>query len=133
MKHLKTIVKAIVLAFILVGITNQFSSSKYPPCDLVVKGIGVSTFGCMNMPSTQSYACKTEFGNSVAMKNCINANYYKYKTFPFGYKQLFGDKSNLIDSKPKTQNEIATFTSAFLLSTLVLSLLNNVVRKPVAK
>ena len=129
MRYLKILGISLILAILLVGITNRFTTSKYPPCDLVVKGIGVSTFGCMNVPSSQSYACKNESSNSAAMKHCIDMNYYSYRTFPFDYEQPFGSNSNLVDSKPKTHNEVATFISTFLLSFAVLSLFNILSKK----
>ena len=132
MKYLKLLGISLIVAFLLVGVTNRFTTLNYPPCNLVVKGIGVSTFGCMNVPSSQSYACKNESSNSAAMKHCIDMNHYNYKTFPFGYKQLFGSNSNLVDSKPKTHNEIATFISTFLLSLVVLSLYNILSKKHIA-
>ena len=53
------------------------------------------------------------------MSQCVNVNYYRYRTFPFAFKQKFGPNSNLIDSKPKQQNEIVTFALGFVLTALV--------------
>jgi len=119
MKFLKTIVIAIFSAFVLVGITNQFTSSKYPPCDLVVKGTNVSTYGCSNS-SASAAPCLNLKARSKAQTSCINANYYNYKTFPFGFKQKFGPTSNLNDPKPKQMNELATFTLGFILTSAIL-------------
>ncbi len=88
---------------------------KYPSCDLVAKGIGVSTYGCSNIVRPDS-PCEHEVANSEDMKACIQANYYRSKTFPFGFKQHFGSSSNLIDKKPLNKNAVASFTSAVVIS-----------------
>lgn len=124
MKHLKNIAIAIIAGFILAGIVGQFTSSKLPPCDLVVKGIGVSTYGCRNAdPAT--YPCKNETPNSKAMVDCIQQNYYREKTFPFGFKQHFGPNSNLIDSRPLNENRIASFALGFIITIALLYILKN--------
>jgi hypothetical protein len=50
------------------------------------------------------------------MKDCIQANYYRSKTFPFGFKQLFGDSSNLVDKKPLRMNVIASFAAVTIIT-----------------
>ena len=119
MKSLKIIILSIIGAFILVGITNQFTSSKYPSCDLVSKGTSVSTYGCSNS-AARNEPCSNLAVRSEAQTSCIHANYYKYKTFPFAFKQKFGPTSNLNDPKPKQKNELATFALGFILISVVL-------------
>ncbi len=130
MKLLKVIVISIIIAFEFVSITNQLSSSKYPSCDLVSKGTDVSTFGCTNS-SAKNEPCQSLAARSTAQSNCIYANYYVYKTFPFGFKQQFGPHSNLVDPKPKQKNELATFALGFILAAMITTLL--MYRKPLAK
>lgn len=115
MRHLKNIAIAVVIGLLTVAITNQFTSSKYPPCDLVAQGISISTYGCSNTASS-NYPCKNEVANSESMKKCIQANYYRAKTFPFGFKQHFGDSSNLVDKKPLRMNAIASFATVAIIS-----------------
>jgi hypothetical protein len=120
MRFLKIIVISLISAFVLVGITNQFTASRYPSCDLVSKGTDVSTYGCSNTP-TNNKPCLNLGARSAAQANCINDNYYKYKTFPFGFKQKFGSRSNLNDPKPRQKNELTTFVLGFVLSGAILS------------
>lgn len=118
MRHLKNIIFSVLVGVILAALANQFTTSKYPPCDLVVKGIGVSTYGCVNSGES-TYKCESDLPNSSSMTSCIQQNYYKSKTFPFGFKQLFGANSNLEDDKPRLENEISTFIAVFVLTLLV--------------
>jgi hypothetical protein len=115
MRHIKNIVLAFIIGILFAGLASQFTSTKLPPCDLVVKGIGISTYGCSNEVSS-TYPCINEVPNSNSMTNCVQRNYYKAKTFPFGYKQHFGDRSNLVDSKPLNENLVASFATGFLLT-----------------
>lgn len=120
MKLLRIIVISILVGLVFVGVTNQLASSKYPSCDLVSKGIGVSTYGCSNDAGTNE-PCNNLSPNSSAMSECVSDNYYKYKSFPFGFKQKFGPDSNLNDPVPKQKNEVASFALGFLLATAVVS------------
>ena len=115
MRHIKNIVFAFIIGIVFAGITSQFTSTKLPSCDLVVKGIGISTYGCSNEVST-TYPCGNVVPNSNSMTDCVQRNYYKLKTFPFGFEQHFGDRSNLVDRKPLNENLIASFVSGFLLT-----------------
>jgi len=54
------------------------------------------------------------------MVACINENYYRYKTIPFGFVQHFGDGSNKTDYKPMTLNALASFGLGFALATIAL-------------
>jgi hypothetical protein len=111
MKHVKNIVITVVIGLITVAVTSQLTSSKYPPCGLVAQGIGVSTYGCSNTAISTS-PCGNEAVNSESMKSCIQANYYRSRTFPFGFTQHFGDSSNQIDSRPLLMNAVASFVTA---------------------
>jgi len=122
MRRLQNVVIAVVVGIILAGIFGQFTTSKYPPCDLVASGIGVSTYGCSNT-TTENYPCKDILPNSSQMATCIQQNYYRSKTFPFGFKQSFGPQSNLIDRKPLNNNRLATFISGFAITLLILSVI----------
>lgn len=124
MSHFKNIIIAVLVGIFLAGITSQISSSNYPPCDLVVTGIGISTYGCTDTTSA-TYPCQSESPNSQSMVDCIQQNYYRTKTFPFGFKQHFGHQSNLVDSKPFNQNRIATFTLGFAVTIGLLYVFQN--------
>lgn len=50
------------------------------------------------------------------MATCIEQNYYKYKTYPFGFAQRFGPSSNLTDRRPADYNRMATFAVGFAVS-----------------
>ena len=117
MKLLKAILISLVVGLVFVGITDQFASSKYPSCDLVSKGIGISTYGCSNSASNNE-PCNNLSPNSSKMTQCVAANYFKYRSFPFGFKQKFGPDSNLNDPTPKRNNEIATFALGFVLAAI---------------
>jgi hypothetical protein len=116
MQLVKIALVSAVIALVTVGVSNQITTAKYPPCDLVVKGVGVPTYGCSGNVTSQNYPCKDLQAESDAMKQCVAANYYRYKTFPFGFKQKFGPHSNLIDTKPKYLNGLATFGTALVVS-----------------
>lgn len=118
MRILKNVV-AVIVGIILAGIFGQFTTSKYPPCDLVSKGVGVSTYGCSNTAAS-NYACKNIAPNSSQMEGCIQQNYDRTKTFPFGFKQGFGPQSNLIDQKPLNNNRIASFAFGFAITLFIL-------------
>lgn len=128
-EHIRNIAAAVLVGFILAGVMGQFVSSKLPPCDLVAKGIGISIYGCSNnIPST--YPCKDEPANSKIMADCIQQNYYREKTFPFGFKQHFGPNSNLLDSRPLNENSIASFVLGFALTIVSLYVFQTIKRKP---
>jgi len=121
MRVLKNVIIASIVGIVLAGIFGQFTTSKYPPCDLVVKGIGVSTYGCSNTYAG-NYPCKDTAPNSSQMASCVKKNYYRSKTFPFGFKQNFGSQSNLIDQKPLNNNRLASFALGFVITLLILFL-----------
>lgn len=116
---LKALLIAVIAGIILASIFSQFTTSKYPPCDLVVKGIGISTYGCSNTTAT-NYPCKNIVPNTSQMAACIQQNYYRLKTFPFGFKQSFGAQSNLINQKPLNYNRLASFFTGFAVTLLIL-------------
>jgi|GEM_PF-6271704 len=120
MKLIKILALAGCIGLFFAVASYNWTVTKYPPCDLVVKGIGVSTFGCTNPPQSDVSACSNESPNSPAMVACINANYYRYKTIPFGFVQHFGDGSNKIDYKPAGLNALASFGLGFALATIAL-------------
>lgn len=132
MKLTTKIVAAVLVGLILAGVTSQFTDTKYPSCDLVEKGIGVSTYGCSNDVSMTA-PCANEEPNSSTMTNCIQQNYYRQKTFPFGFKQQFGDNSNEIDSKPLTENRIASFLTGFTVTLLALITIESLKRPSKSK
>lgn len=121
MRILKNVVIAVIAGIILAGIFDQLTTSKYPPCDLVVKGIGVATYGCSNT-NDGHYPCQNVTPNSSQMTSCVQQNYYRSKTFPFGFKQSFGPRSNLIDQKPLNQNRLSSFALGFTVTLLILFL-----------
>lgn len=122
MRLLKNVMIAMLAGIVVAIIFSQFTTSKYPPCDLVEKGIGVSTYGCSNTPSS-NYPCKDITPNYSEMMTCIQQNYYRSKTFPFGFKQDFGPDSNLVDQKPLINNWLASFIIGFMVTLLILSVI----------
>lgn len=131
MKHIRNIVLAIIVGLILSGMFSHYSSSKLPPCDLVVKGIGISTYGCSNNAAS-TYPCKNDVANSASMKGCVESNYYFIKTFPFGFIQHFGTNHNLVtpnDTKVRNENRIATFISGAVLTLLLLYLAEAMIKR----
>jgi len=119
MRLLKDLLIALIVGVILASIFSQFTTSKYPPCDLVAKGIGVSTYGCSNTAVT-NYPCKNIAPNTAQMATCIQQSYYRTKTFPFGFKQPFGEHSNLIDQRPLNYNRLASLFTGFGITLLIL-------------
>ncbi|MBP7017983.1 hypothetical protein KBB17_00585 [Candidatus Saccharibacteria bacterium] len=122
MIHLRNLFVATLVGLVLTGLTFNLSSSKLPPCGLVEKGIGISTYGCSDTRSSDS-ECGDEVPNSKEMTGCVQNNYYAQKTFPFGFKQYFGDDANMRDTKPLKYNRTATFVSSFT-ATLVIIYIN---------
>jgi hypothetical protein len=110
---------AVLVGILLIGLADRLISSNYPPCDLVSKGVGISTFGCSNS-NTSAYPCKNEIPNSNNMAVCVQQNYYREKTFPFGFKQHFGPNSNLLDQKPLNENRLASFVLGFMFTIVLL-------------
>ena len=131
MEHIRNMVLAIIFGLILAGIFSHYSSSKLPPCDLVVKGVGISTYGCSNSAAS-TYPCKNDVANSASMKDCVERNYYFVKTFPFGFTQHFGPTHNLVepnDSKVRNENRIATFLLGSALSLVLIYLAEAIFKK----
>ena len=124
MIHLRNLFVATLVGLVLTGLTFNLSTSKLPPCELVEKGIGVSTYGCSNVKSADS-ECGDKAPNSKEMTDCIQKNYYTYKMFPFGFKQHFGDDANLQDSKPLNYNGIATFVASSALTLVILYIIQS--------
>ena len=121
MKVVASILVGAVVAFVLVSITDHTSSSKLPPCDLVTKGIGISTYGCSNS-TPASYPCMNDTPHSSTMKSCVEKHYYLIKTFPFGFTQYFDASHNLAtpnDSKVRNKNRITTFGVSFVVVALL--------------
>jgi hypothetical protein len=124
-------VLAIVVGLIVAGVFSTYSSSKLPPCDLVVKGIGISTYGCDNN-TTSTYPCKNYVANSARMKDCVESSYYIIKTFPFSFTQHFDPNHNLAkpnDSKVRNENLIATFISGAVLALVLLYLADAILKR----
>jgi len=120
MKILDTILLEVFVGLVAGAVGYNSVSVKYPSCELVTNGIGVSTYGCSNTSGPSVAECANEKPNSQEMAACINRNYYRAKYLPFGFTQRFGDKSNLIDPQPRLLNTLAMVIFGFALTLLVL-------------
>jgi hypothetical protein len=92
------------------GIASGLTTSKLPSCQLVAKGIGISTYGCID--SRPPYPCMGNTAGSPAMTGCVEHHYYVARTFPFGFIQYFGPDHNLVspnDGSIRAKNLVATF------------------------
>jgi hypothetical protein len=118
MQFLKLGVLALVVGCIFAAIGYTWADSKYPSCDLVVRGIGISTYGCSSHIIGAPQQCENALANSPAIAECVQKNYYPVRYLPFGFTQHFGDHSNLIDRKPRILNTLAMFGLGFVLTLL---------------
>lgn len=118
MKLLKIVIISLVVGLVFVGVTDRFAFSKYPSCDMVYKGIGVETGGCSNSASNNE-PCDNLTPRSSELDQCVMANYYRFKSFPFGFEQKFGPGSNTNDPMPRRNNEIASFALGSVLAAIV--------------
>ena len=132
MKSTKILLLAAVIGLVASVIGYNWTTTRYPSCELVTKGIGVSTYGCSNESTSATTACVSESPNSSEMIACIDKNYYRYRTIPFGFTQKFGDHSNSVDSKPRSLNALAMFGVGLVL-TMVVCLVRRKPAHPVSK
>lgn len=129
MKISKILIISVVVGLICAVVATQLNSSKYPPCAITERGAGIATYGCTTEQQPENYACKNERSKTRAMAECVRANYYRYKTVPFGFKQEFGQGSNKIDSGPSVKNAAASYASGFALSFIILAAVSRL-KKP---
>jgi hypothetical protein len=113
MRIIVALVIAAPIGLLAAYTTDHMGRSSLPPCSLVERGIGISTYGCSNEISPHS-SCIQRVPKSSAMTDCIEHNYYVLKTFPFGFVQHFDPGHNLEqpnDSNVRSENRVSTFLS----------------------
>jgi hypothetical protein len=125
MKMGKRLIIAIIAGVLLSFIAGNFSTSNYPPCDLTSRNIGVPTDGCNKTQPPDNYPCKDERPKTTAMVNCINSNYYRIKTFPFGFEQEFGQKNFRENRTPMILNSIGVAILGFLATLLLIKIISD--------
>lgn len=126
MKTGRKLTIAIVTGVMLSIIAGQFNDSNYPPCQLTNRGINVLVDGCNKKPKTPDYPCKNEKAKTDTMANCVKANYYRIKTFPFGFEQKFGSANYKENKKPLIFNAIGVSVLGFALTLVFINLVLNI-------
>lgn len=124
MKTGRKLTIAIAVGVLLSVVAGQLSTSSYPPCALTNRGIGVPVDGCVKKPKTSDYPCKNEKAKTDAMANCVKANYYRIKTFPFGFEQKFGSANYKENKKPLILNSIGVSVLGFALTLVAIKIIS---------
>lgn len=129
MKAGRKLTIAIAVGVLLSVIAGQFSTFNYPPCQITNRGINVPVDGCNKKPENPDYPCKNEKAKTDAMANCVKANYYRIKTFPFGFEQKFGSANYKENKKPFILNAIGVSVLGFALTLIALNIILNKKKK----